>query len=64
MRLKRPRRNKAAKLRQPKQAAHAINEIWNMDFVADVLFDGRGLRMLTVVDCCTRECLPSISEKA
>ena len=57
LRLKRPRRNKAAKLRQPKQLAHAMNEIWSMDFVADALFDGRKLRMLTVVDLFTRECL-------
>ncbi|MGQ3002537.1 MAG: IS3 family transposase [Hydrogenophaga sp.] len=57
LRLKRPRRNKAAKLRQPKQLAHAINEIWSMDFVADALFDGRKLRMLTVVDLFTRESL-------
>jgi putative transposase len=57
LRLKRPRRNKAAMLRQPKQLAHAINEIWSMDFVADALFDGRKLRMLTVVDLYTRECL-------
>jgi len=57
LRLKRPRRNKAAKLRQPKALAHAINEIWSMDFVADALFDGRKLRMLTVVDLYTRECL-------
>jgi hypothetical protein len=57
LRLKRPRRNKAAKLRQPKQLAFAVNEIWSMDFVADALFDGRKLRMLTVVDCYTRECL-------
>jgi putative transposase len=28
-----------------------------MDFVADNLFDGRKLRMLTVVDCFTRESL-------
>jgi putative transposase len=28
-----------------------------MDFVADNLFDGKKLRMLTVVDCFTRECL-------
>lgn len=55
--MKRPRRNKAAKLRQPKQLARAINEIWSMDFVADALFDGRKLRMLTVVDLFTRECL-------
>jgi putative transposase len=57
LRLKRPRRNKAAKLRQPKQLAHAMNEIWSADFVADELFDGRKLRMLTVVDCYTREAL-------
>ncbi len=57
LRMKRPRRNKAAQLRQPKQLAHAINEIWSMDFVADALFDGRKLRMLTVVDLFTRECL-------
>jgi putative transposase len=57
LRLKRPRRNKAAKLRQPKPLAFAINEIWSMAFVADELFDGRKLRMLTVVDCYTRECL-------
>ena len=57
LRLKRPRRNKAAKWRQPKQICSAINELWSMDFVADALFDGRKLRMLTVVDCYTRECL-------
>ena len=57
LRLKRPRRNRAAKLRQPKQLAFAMNEVWSMDFVADALFDGRKLRMLTVVDCYTRECL-------
>jgi len=53
----RPRRNRAAKLRQPKQLAFAINEVWSADFVADALFDGRKLRMLTVVDCYTQECL-------
>lgn len=57
LRLKRPRRNKAAKWRQPKQICTAINELWSMDFVADALFDGRKLRMLTIVDCYTRECL-------
>lgn len=57
LRHKRPRRNKAARLRQPKQLVQRINEIWSMDFVADALFDGRRLRMLTVVDNYTRECL-------
>jgi putative transposase len=55
LRLKRPKRNKAAKLRQTKKLTHVINEIWSMDFVADNLFDGRKLRMLTVVDLYTRE---------
>jgi putative transposase len=31
--------------------------MWSMDFVADNLFDGKKLRMLTVVDCFTRESL-------
>lgn len=57
LRHKRPRRNKSARRRQPKQSVSAINEIWSMDFVADALFDGRRLRMLTIVDNYTRECL-------
>ena len=57
LRHKRPKRNKAAQLRQPKTLAQRINQIWSMDFVADNLFDGRKLRMLTVVDCYTRESL-------
>lgn len=31
--------------------------MWSMDFVANNLFDCRKLRMLTVVDCFTRESL-------
>jgi putative transposase len=57
LRRKRPRRNKAVQLRQPKTQASQINQIWSMDFVADNLFDRRKLRMLTVVDCYTHECL-------
>lgn len=57
LRFKRPKRNKAARLRQPKQVVTAMNQIWSMDFVADALFDGRRLRALTVVDNYTRESL-------
>ena len=57
LRLKRPKRNKSANLRQPMQLVTAINQIWSMDFVADALFDGRRLRALTVVDNYTRESL-------
>ena len=37
--------------------AQRANQMWSMDFVADNLFDSRKLRMLTVLDCCTRESL-------
>ena len=57
LRHKRPKRNKAAQLRQPKTTAQHVNQMWSMDFVADNLLDGRKLRMLTVVDCFTRESL-------
>lgn len=57
LRHKRPRRNKSARLRQPKQTVPTVNEIWSMDFVAGALFDGRRLRTLTIVDNYTRECL-------
>ena len=54
-RHKRPKRNKSARLRQPKRLATMINEIWSMDFVSDALFDGRRLRALTLMDIYTRE---------
>ncbi|OAD98095.1 transposase (plasmid) [Pantoea sp. OXWO6B1] len=53
LRLKRPRRNKSALRRQPQPQGF----IWGMDFVSDALFDGRRLRLLTVIDLYTRECL-------
>jgi putative transposase len=54
LRLKRPRRNKSAQLRQPRHL-ETISQIWSMDFAVDALFDGRRLRALTVVDNYTRE---------
>ena len=57
LRHKRPKRNKSARLRQPKHLATTINEIWSMDFVSDALFDGRRIRALTIVDNYTRESL-------
>src|SRR5579862_2773346 len=35
---------------------HRPNQEWAIDFVADGLATGRGLRILTVVDSFTREC--------
>ena len=53
--LKRPRRNVSAAIRERQPAASAASEMWSMDFVSDALFDGRRLRALTVVDAFTRE---------
>src|SRR5215470_16084175 len=38
-----------------KPAASRPNEKWSMDFVSDCVSTGRVIRMLTVVDDCTRE---------
>jgi len=38
-------------------SAVRMNEKWSMDFVAQRLADGRWIRVLTVVDQYTRECL-------
>jgi putative transposase len=40
----------------PKPTADRPNERWSMDFVSDCVSTGRVIRMLTVVDECTREC--------
>ncbi len=37
-------------------AATRPNERWSMDFVSDCVATGRVIRMLTIVDGCTREC--------
>ena len=34
-----------------------MNDVWAMDFMSDKLFDGRPFRVLTIVDCHTREAL-------
>jgi transposase InsO family protein len=38
------------------------NDRWSIDFVADQFIDGRRLRILVVVDDCTRECLALIAD--
>ena len=50
MRQKPPRRRVSAKLRDDRIDAIRPNQCWSMDFMADELFDGRRLRLLTIVD--------------
>jgi len=37
--------------------ARALNEIWSWDFVHDRTDDGNALKMLTLIDECSRQCL-------
>src|SRR4029077_7065333 len=54
LRNKSPKRRVMAKLREGRSTATAPNQVWAMDFVHDQLFDGRKIRVLTVVDTFTR----------
>ena len=54
MRHKPPRRRVSAKLREDRTDAVRPNQCWSMDFMADALFDGRRLRLLTIVDNVSR----------
>lgn len=40
-----------------RRKAQQRNHVWSVDFAADRTVDGRGLRMLVIVDEWTRECL-------
>jgi putative transposase len=51
------RKQRAQRQRIALGQATTMNERWSMDFVAQRLADGRWIRVLTVVDQYTRECL-------
>ena len=53
----RPRRRKAAMLRPVRPTTVAANQRWAMDFMHDVLASGQKIRVFTLVDVHTRECL-------
>ncbi len=55
IRTKLPRRKRAWRYRKGSPGAEAANEVWAMDFMSDQLFDGRPIRILTIVDIHTRE---------
>ncbi len=63
IRQKAPRRKRASRYRGDRLEVTAANQTWAMDFVSDTLFNGTPIRILTVVDCHTRESL-SIEPRA
>jgi putative transposase len=50
LRVKTPKRRVRAKLREDRRPPGAPNEVWAMDLLSDQLFDGRKIRVLTIVD--------------
>lgn len=57
LRVKRPRRCRAAAHRSEKPTFSNLHDCWSMDFVADALFDGRKIRCLTIVDNYSSKCM-------
>lgn len=57
IRQKTPRRKRSSRYRGDRLDITAANQTWAMDFVSDTLFNGTPIRILTVVDCHTRESL-------
>lgn len=51
------KRRVVTQLRVPPPTPTNLNQVWTMDFVHDQLADGRKIRMLTLVDKLSRECL-------
>ena len=59
---KRPRRRKMATTRPVRALTTGANERWAMDFMHDVLASGQKIRVVTLVDVHTRECLTLVAQ--
>ncbi len=57
LRRKTPKRRRAAVVREDRVTPTAVNQSWAMDFMHDLLADGRKYRLLTIVDIFSRESL-------
>ena len=55
--VKRRKRKRLVRVGKPSQPVAAPNEEWALDFISDKLASGRSVRMLSVVDAFTRECV-------
>ena len=54
---RRKRKKMAAVARTPLEQTTRPNQVWAMDFVHDAAQGGRKIKLLTLIDCHTRECL-------
>ena len=61
---KRGGRKRALGSRAPMTVPQAANQRWSLDFVSDVLDDGRRFRVLVIVDDFSRECLALVADSS
>ena len=64
LRLNLPRRTTRRvprRIRQPLTAPPVLNQTWALDFMTETLYDGRRVRLLTIIDEGNREGLEPIS---
>jgi len=55
--VRRRKRKRLVREGSPRVVRTAANQEWALDFAHDAMASGRALRVLSVVDACTRECL-------
>lgn len=55
--VKRRKRRRLVRVGRPCEAVSAPNQEWALDFASDRLATGRSLRVLSVIDAFTRECI-------
>ena len=54
------RRKGVAVAREVLELPRRRNEVWSMDFVMDSLSNGRRIKILTIVDDCTKEAVMNV----
>ena len=52
---KTPRRKVSCQKRENRPLVQSPNQVWSMDFMSDTLANGQSVRILTILDVCTRE---------
>ena len=62
IRTRSPRRRRACRYRSGRAEADRMTDVCAMDFMSDKLFNGRPFRILTIVDCRTRNARLSCRE--
>jgi putative transposase len=61
--VKRRKRRKGVRVpREPLTLSTQRNEVWSMDFVMDALASGRRIKILTIVDDCTKEAIDLVAD--